>query len=79
VSISITGLAMATCGWRATRSYSRSSKPLRWPRNSKSGWPLTERTAELNSLKADWLMSCTENASATPSVTASSAARLRHG
>ena len=48
-------------------------------RNSKSGSPLTCRTAALNSLSADWLIRWTENASATPSTTASSATTWRHG
>ena len=78
-SVTAAAAAIATCGWRATRAYSASSNPARWPRSSKSASPLTARTAELNSLSADWLISCTANASATPSITASSAARLRHG
>ena len=48
-------------------------------RNSRSGWPFTERTAVENSSSADALIRCTENASATPSTTATTAAALRHG
>jgi hypothetical protein len=48
-------------------------------RSSRSGWPPAERTALENSLSADALISCTENASATPSITAITAAALRHG
>jgi len=40
---------------------------------------LTWRTAALNSPSADSLIRCTENASATPSTTASSAAAWRSG
>ena len=43
------------------------------------GWPLTERTALENSSSAEALMSWTEKASATPSITATIAAALRHG
>ena len=49
------------------------------PTSSRSASPLAARTAAQNSPSADALIRCTENASATPSVTASSAAALRHG
>ncbi len=79
VSISTIGLATATRGCAATRAYSASSKPAAGPRSSKSGSPLIERTAALNSPSADWLIRWTENASATPSSTAMNAAPARHG
>jgi hypothetical protein len=47
-------------------------------RNSRSGWPPTERTACANSSSADAFIRCTENASATPSMTDTTAAALRH-
>jgi hypothetical protein len=49
------------------------------PRSSRSGWPLTARTALENSPSAEALIRCTENASATPSITATTAAALRQG
>jgi len=76
---SSTGLARATCGCVAMRSYKASS---RWPcmaRSSRSGWPLTARTACENSSSAEALITCTAKASATPSITATMAARLRQG
>ncbi len=76
---STTGLASATCGCRAMRANTASSKPPCTARTSRSGWPLTERTALENSSSADALISCTEKASATPSITASTAAALRQG
>ena len=56
VSSSTIGLATATRGCAATRAYSASSKPAAAPRSSKSGSPLIERTAALNSPSADWLI-----------------------
>ena len=56
VCSSTTGLASATCGCVATRAYSASGKPSRGPRSSRSGCPLTERTAAPNSASADELM-----------------------
>ena len=78
-AISTTGLASATCGCRATRANKVSSKLPCAARSSRSGWPLTERTALENSSSAEALMRCTEKASATPSITATTAAALRHG
>ena len=76
---SSTGLARATWGWLAMRANSDSSKRPWVPRNCKSGWPLTLRSACANSPSAEALIVCTANASATPSTTAHTAAALRHG
>ena len=76
---STTGLASSTCGCCATCAKTVSSKLPVAARNSRSGWPFTERTAVENSSSADALIRCTENASATPSITATTAAALRHG
>ena len=73
------GLAKATCGLRAIWPYSDSSSLPPAARSVRSGWPFTVRTAPANSSSAEALIRCTENASATPSVTASTAAALRHG
>ena len=73
------GLARATCGCAATVPYRASGKGPCAARNSRSGWPLTERTACENSSSAEALITCTANPSATPSMTATTAARLRHG
>ncbi len=79
VEISSTGLAADTCSCAATRAKSVSSRLPCTARNSRSGCPPAERTALENSLSAEALIKCTENASATPSITASAAAALRHG
>ena len=76
---SSSGLARATCGSVARRSYSASGRGPCMARSSRSGWPLTARTACENSSSADALITCTANASATPSITAATAAALRQG
>ena len=79
VLTSSTGLATSMLGCCATRAYKFSSRLPLLARSSRSGWPLTERTALENSLKALALIKCTANASATPSMMATTAAALRHG
>ena len=79
VFISSTGLANVTRASRTTRANSASSKLPCAARNSRSGCPLTDRTALANSSSADALIRCTEKARATPSMTATIAAALRHG
>jgi hypothetical protein len=80
VSISSTGVAAATPGATAARSYSASSTPERDAlRSDRSGSPLAARTAAENSDSAELLIRWTEYASATPSATASSATAWRHG
>ena len=79
VLISSTGEAWAIWGKGYTRAYTPSSKLPCAARSERSGSPFTERTACENSSSAEALIKCTANASATPSVTASTAAALRHG
>jgi len=76
---SSTGLAWRTWGCVAKGVYRASSSAPCMARTSRSGWPLTLRTAWANSSSAELLMSCTANASATPSITATTAAALRQG
>ena len=66
-------------GSAAMRAYSDWGRAPRWALSVRSGWPCTLRTARENSLSADALMSCTANPSATPSMTATTAAAVRHG
>ena len=78
-SASRIGLACATCGLRAISAYSAcGSRPWRG-RSCRSLCPLAARAAWANSASALALMRCTASASATPSITAVTAARLRHG
>ncbi len=79
VGHSSTGLASATSGCAATRSSKASSSAPWRARSSRSGWPLTALTALENSASAEALISCTANASATPSITATTAEAVRHG
>ena len=77
---SSTGEAQATSGCLPRRPYSFSSNRAPPPApNDKSAWPETERTACANSSKADALIKCTAKASATPSITDTTAAALRQG
>ena len=79
VPSSSTGLASSTCGCCTTWAKTASSKLPVAARSSRSGCPFTERTAVENSSSADALIRCTENARATPSMTATTAAALRQG
>ncbi len=76
---SSTGAARATCGAAAASAYNPSGK-LPWrARSCTSGWPPAARVARVNSCSAEALIRCTANASATPSITAAAATRLRPG
>ena len=83
---SSTGEARTTSGWCRRRASTAGAAGAAsadcsagWKRNSRSGCPPTERTACENSSSADALIRCTENARATPSMTDTTAAALRHG
>src|SRR5256885_1817308 len=76
---SIQGAARLTWGCCATRPYSDSGRPPRMARNSRSGRPLTVRTARENSSSADWLITCTAKPRATPSMMATRAVAVRQG
>jgi hypothetical protein len=77
VCSSSTGLAQATSLSPATRAYRDSSIAPWAARSSRSGWPPAERAALANSSSAEALIRWTENASATPSITARTGAALR--
>ena len=76
---SIQGAARLTWGCCATRPYSDSGRPPCMARSSRSGWPLTVRTARENSSSADWLITCTAKPRATPSMMATRAVAVRQG
>ena len=58
-STSRTGLASSTAGSRAMTSRTPSSKPSRGPLMDASACPVTLRTAEENSARAEALIRCT--------------------
>ena len=79
VCSSSTGLASRTPGWARARSSQRSSSRPARPRSWASGSPLALWLAAENSDSADALINCTDSASPTPSITASTAIAWRQG